>query len=72
MGLQSKVHRSNVVIMPNFAANGQPIAEVFRFNGFSNGGRPPSLIFEIRDFIGINMANKSHHAKFRGDRSNIC
>jgi len=27
---------------------GQTVAEIWRFNGFQNGGRPPCLIFEIQ------------------------
>jgi len=30
--------------MPNFAKIGQTVAEIWRFNGFQNGGRPPSWI----------------------------
>ena len=41
---QSKVHCVNVVIMPYFQAISQHIAEILRFNRFSNGGRPPSWI----------------------------
>jgi len=34
--------------MPNFIKIGQTIAEIWRFNGFQNGGRPPSCVFEIQ------------------------
>jgi len=29
---------------------GQTVAEIWRFNGFQNGGRPPSWIVEIQIF----------------------
>jgi len=32
------------VIMPNFVKIGRTVAEIWRFNGFQNGGRPPSWI----------------------------
>jgi len=32
------------VILPNFIKIGQTVAEIWRFNGFQNGGRPPSWI----------------------------
>jgi len=35
--------------MPNFIKIGQTVAEIWRFNGFQSGGRPPSWIFEIFD-----------------------
>jgi len=31
-------------IVPNFIKIGQTVAEIWRFNGFQNGGRPPSWI----------------------------
>jgi len=31
---------------------GQKIAEIWLFNGFQNGGRPPSWILEIQIFNG--------------------
>ena len=34
----------SVVILWNFIKIGQTIAEIWRFNGFQNGGRPPSWI----------------------------
>jgi len=34
--------------MPNFIKIGQTVAEIWRFNYFQNGGRPPSWICEIR------------------------
>jgi len=32
------------VILPNFIKIGQTVTELWRFNGFQNGGRPPSWI----------------------------
>ena len=32
------------VILPNFIKIGQTVAEIWRFNGFQNGGRLPSSI----------------------------
>jgi len=52
---------------------GQTVAEIWRFNGFQNGGRPPSWICEIRIFLMVG-AIKGHilhqRAKFYKDRSN--
>ena len=39
------------VILPNFIKIGQTVAEIWRFNSFQNGGRPPSWICEIRIFL---------------------
>jgi len=39
------------VTVPNFIKIGHAVAEIWRFNGFQNGGRPPSWIFEIRIFF---------------------
>jgi len=36
--------------MPNFTIIGQTVAEIWQFNGFQNGGRPPSWIYEIQIF----------------------
>ena len=33
------------VILPNFIEIGQTVAEIWRFNGFQNGGRPPSCSY---------------------------
>ena len=38
---------------------GQTVAEIWRFNGFQNGGRPPSWICEIRIFLMV-CAVKGH------------
>ena len=34
--------------MPNFIKIDQTVAEIWRFNGFLNGGRPPSFICRVR------------------------
>jgi len=61
--------------MPNFIKIGQTIAEMWRFNGFHNGGRPPSWILEIQFFLTV-WALKRHilhnDAKFREDLSIPC
>ena len=36
------------ITVPNFIKIGQTIAEIWRFNGFYHGGRPPSWILEIQ------------------------
>jgi len=36
--------------VPNFIKIGQTVAEIWRFSGFQNGGRPPSWILEIQIF----------------------
>jgi len=36
--------------VPNFIKIGQTVAEIWRFNGFQNGGRPPSWISNIQIF----------------------
>jgi len=36
--------------MPNFIKIGQTVAKIWRFNGFQDGGRPPSWILEIQIF----------------------
>jgi len=38
------------VIVQNFIKIGQTVAEIWQFNGFQNGGRPPSWIYEIQIF----------------------
>jgi len=42
------------VTVPNFIKIGQTVAEIWRFNGFHNGGRPPSWILEIQIFKFFN------------------
>jgi len=36
--------------MPNFIKIGQTIAEILQFNGFENGGHPPSAILKLNFF----------------------
>jgi len=43
--------------VPNFIKIGHAVAEIWRFNGFQNGGRPPSWIFEIRIFFTVGAVN---------------
>jgi len=49
--------------MPNFIKIGKTVAEIWQFNGFQNGGRPPSWICEIQllqrseRLIGISIPN---------------
>jgi len=38
------------VTLPNFIKIGQTVAEIWRFDSFQNGGRPPSWILEIQIF----------------------
>jgi len=61
------------IIVPNFIKISQMVAEIWRFNSFQNGGRPPSSICEIRIFLMV-CAVKGHilhqHTKFRKDWSN--
>ena len=56
------------VTVPNFIKIGQTVAEIWRFNGFHNGGRTPSWILEIQIILTV-WALKRHilhnDAKFR-------
>jgi len=36
------------ITLPNFVKIGPTVAEIWRFNGFFNGGRPPSWICRAR------------------------
>jgi len=38
--------RGQCIDVPNFIKIGQTVAEIWRFNGFQNGGHPPSWISE--------------------------
>jgi len=61
--------------VPNFIKIGQTVAEIWRFNGFQNGGRPPSWICKVQNFLTIGAINKPilrQRTKFRKDRSNRC
>ena len=49
----SKITRrlgSICITMPDFMKIGQNVAEIWRLNGFQNGGRPPSCILKIQIF----------------------
>ena len=59
--------------MANFIKIGQTVAEIWRFNCFQNGGRPPSWICEIRIFLmvcGVKGHILHQRTKFHRDRSN--
>jgi len=61
--------------VPNFIKIGQTVAEIWRFNGFQNGGRPPFWIFRNSNFLTIQAVNRPilyDHAKFHEDRSIRC
>ena len=62
------------VIVPNFIKIGRTVADIWRFNGFYNGGRPPSWLCEIRNkFLTVGAVKRPilhQHTKFRKDRSN--
>jgi len=61
--------------VPNFIKIGQAVAEIWRFNGFQNGGRPPSWIFGNSNFVTIWAVKRPilyNRAKFREDRSIHC
>ena len=61
--------------MPNFIKIGQTVAEIWRFNGCQNGGRPPSWNCEIRIFLMVGAVKRPilhQRNKFRKDRSNRC
>jgi len=62
-------------MVPNFIKIGQTVAKIWRFNGFQNGGRPPSWICEIRFFLTVGEVKRPilhQRTKFRKDRSNRC
>ena len=62
------------VNMPNFIKICQTVAEIRRFNGFQNGGRPPSWICGIQIFNGRAVKRPILHqlTKFCKDLSNRC
>jgi len=39
--------------MPNFIKISQTVAEIWQFNGFQNGGRPPFLICDMQTFLTV-------------------
>jgi len=45
---------------------GQTVVDLWPFNGFSNGGRPPSRIFKTLFLTadGVQKVNVSHHGKW--------
>jgi len=45
-----KKHGLYCVSAPNFIKIGQTVADIWPFNCFQNGGRPPSWILEIQIF----------------------
>jgi len=56
--------------VPNLIKIGQTVAEIWRFNGFHIGGRPPSWILEIQIFLMVSTVKRPilhNHAKFRED-----
>jgi len=56
--------------VPNFIKIGQTVAEIWRFNCFQNGGRPPFWIWEIQIFLTVWAVKRRIlriHAKFRKD-----
>jgi len=61
--------------VPNFIKTGQTVAEIWRFDGFYNGGRSPSWILEIQFFLTIWELKRHimhNHAKFCEDLSIPC
>ena len=61
--------------MQNLIKIGQTVAQIWQFNGFQNGGRPPSWICEIRIFLTVWAVKRGifhQHTKFRKDRSHRC
>jgi len=41
------------VTMPNFIKISQTVAEIWQFNGFQNGGRPPFWICDMQTFLTV-------------------
>jgi len=61
------------VTLPNFIKIDQTVAEIWQFNSFHTGGRPPSWILEIQIFLTVSTVKRlilHNRAKFRKDRSN--
>ena len=61
--------------MPNFIKIGQTVAEIWRFNGFQNGGRPPCWILKNQIFLTVWAVNRPilpNRANFREDLSIRC
>jgi len=58
--------------VPNFIKIGRTVAEIWRCNGFQDGGRPPFWIFKIL-FLTVGAVKRHilhHHTKFGKDRPN--
>jgi len=58
--------------VPNFIKIGHTVAEIWLFNGFQNGGRPPSWILKFK-FLTIGAVKRHimhQHTKFCKARSN--
>jgi len=45
-----RVLRSKCVVVPNFVAISQAVAEIWRFFDIKDGGRPPSWLFNRSEF----------------------
>jgi len=63
------------VTVPSFTKIGQTVAEIWQFNGFQNGGHPPSWFCEIQTFLTVGEVKRTilhQHTKFRKDQSNRC
>jgi len=61
--------------VPNFIKIGQAVAEIWQFNGFQNGGRPPSWICKIQKSLTLGEVKRPilhQHTKFCKDRLNRC
>jgi len=62
--------------MPNSIKIGQTVAEIWQFNDFQNGGRPPSysmiLLYLILTVGKVKRPILHQRTKFRKDRSNHC
>jgi len=61
--------------VPNFIKIGQTVGEIWQYNGFRNGGRPPSWICEIQTFLTVGEVKRPilhQRTKFRKNRSNRC
>jgi len=52
----------------NFIKIGRTVAEIWRFNGFQNSGRPPSSLFKFKSLTvgAVNGPTLHHRTKFSG------
>ena len=58
--------------VPNFIKIGRSLTEIWRFNDFQYGGRPPSWIFENLQFLSCSHRRHTvllSHIKFRWNRT---